>query len=75
MVKYKTAESLKCTVVRVVESGYEVRVERDDVNAFLPTPATLAVGDEIQALFVCIHNGRILVTARFSKSVSDSSES
>jgi hypothetical protein len=46
--------------------GYAVIIPKDNLPGFLPTQAILRTGEEILAQFVCVHNNRILLSARFS---------
>jgi hypothetical protein len=56
--------------------GYSVVVVSHNLPGFLPTQALLRPGEEILAQYVCMHNHRVLLSARFSNnqvnpSVSD----
>jgi hypothetical protein len=46
--------------------GYAVIIPKDNLPGFLPTQAQLKVGEEILAQFVCVHNNRILLSARLT---------
>lgn len=46
--------------------GYSVVIVDHNLPGFLPTEALLRPGEEILAQYVCIHNHRALLTARFS---------
>ncbi len=59
-------QNLVCRVVRDEPGGYAVFILKHNLPGFLPTQAILRTGEEILAQFVCIHNHRILLSARFS---------
>jgi hypothetical protein len=53
--------------MRTEPGGYAVIIPIDNLCGFLPTQAVLRTDEEITAQFVCVHNQRILLSARFSK--------
>jgi hypothetical protein len=69
---YKAGQNVVCRVVIAEPGGYAVTIEKDNpkdnLPGFLPTPVPLKVGEQILAQFVCVHNNRILLSARFSSS-------
>lgn len=66
---FRPGESLVCKVICDEPGGYAVWITKYNHAGFLPTQALLHSGEEIIAQFVCVHNHRILVTARFSNNV------
>lgn len=67
---YKAGQNVVCKVVKDEPGGYAVIIPKDNLPGFLPTQAMLRTGEEILAQFVCVHNHRILLSARFSNNVS-----
>jgi len=67
---YKAGQNVVCKVVKDEPGGYAVIIPKDNLPGFLPTQALLRTGEEILAQFVCVHNHRILLSARFSNNVS-----
>jgi hypothetical protein len=63
-------QNLVCKIVKDEPGGYAVIIPAYNLPAFLPTQALLCTGDEILGQFVCVHNHRILLSARFSNNVS-----
>jgi hypothetical protein len=63
---YKAGQNVVCKVVKDEPGGYAVIIPKDNLPGFLPTQAILRAGEEILAQFVCVHNHRILLSARFS---------
>jgi hypothetical protein len=63
---YKAGQNVVCKVSHPEPGGYAVTIPKDNLPGFLPTQAHLKTGEEILAQFVCVHNNRILLSARFS---------
>ncbi len=63
---YKAGQNVVCKVVKAEPGGYAVTIPKDNLPGFLPTQAILRTDEEILAQFVCVHNHRILLSARFS---------
>jgi hypothetical protein len=63
---YKAGQNVICKVTNAEPGGYAVIIPKDNLPGFLPTQARLKTGEEILAQFVCVHNNRILLSARFS---------
>ncbi|MCC7530390.1 MAG: hypothetical protein IT342_17830 [Candidatus Melainabacteria bacterium] len=63
---YKPGETVSCKVIGSEPGGYSVVISKDELPGFLPTQESLNIGAEISADFVCVHNNRILLSARFS---------
>jgi hypothetical protein len=63
---YKAGQNVVCKVGNPEPGGYAVLIPKDNLPGFLPTQANLKAGEEILAQFVCVHNNRILLSARFS---------
>jgi len=63
---YKPGQNVICKVTNAEPGGYAVIIPKDNLPGFLPTQANLRTGEEILAQYVCVHNNRILLSARFS---------
>jgi hypothetical protein len=63
---YKPGQNVICKVTNAEPGGYAVIIPKDGLPGFLPTQAMLRTGEEILAQYVCVHNNRILLSARFS---------
>lgn len=63
---YKPGETVICKIVHSEPGGYSVIISNENVPGFLPTQESLEIGAEVSADFVCVHNGRILLSLRFS---------
>lgn len=63
---FRAGENLICKVIKDEPGGYEVLIVNHYLAGFLPTQALLRPGEEILGQFVCVHNHRILLSARFS---------
>lgn len=63
----KPGQSVFCRIVEPSPGGYSVVVKHQNrrIPGYLPTQQPLKIGDEIVATFVCVHNKRALLTARF----------
>jgi hypothetical protein len=66
---YKAGQNVVCKVSHAEPGGYAVIIPKDNLPGFLPTQAHLKQNEEILAQFVCVHNNRILLSARFSGEV------
>lgn len=65
---YKAGQLVGCKVVATEPGGYSVLIVKDNLPGFLPTENKLKLGEEILAQFVCIHNNRVLLSARMGGS-------
>ena len=63
---YKAGQNVICRVGYAEPGGYAVIIPKDNLPGFLPNQAQLKVGEEILAQFVCVHNNRILLSARLT---------
>jgi hypothetical protein len=63
---FSPGQDLSCKVVRKEPGGYTVQVGKERLQGFLPTQAELGIATELIATYVCQHNGRMLLSARFS---------
>jgi hypothetical protein len=63
---YKQGQNVSCKVNYAEKDGYAVTILKDNLPGFIKTANTLKTGDEILGVFVCVHNGRILLTQLFS---------
>jgi hypothetical protein len=61
---YKAGQNVVCKVVKAEPGGYAVFIPKDNIPGFLPTEAKLKDGEEVLAQFVCVHNNRVLLSAR-----------
>src|ERR1700728_4108695 len=60
-------QNVRCRVTSSEPGGYCVWIEESEEKVgFLPTATILKVGEEVLAQFVCMHKGRLLLSARFS---------
>jgi hypothetical protein len=64
--QFRPGQSLLCTIVALEPGGYAVQVKNCEQQGFLPTQAILNVGAEVLAQYVCEHNGRLVLSARFA---------
>lgn len=62
---YKAGQNVVCTVKGADQGGYEVVIKKDNLPGFIKTTASLKIGDEILAQFVCVHKDRVLLTPIF----------
>jgi hypothetical protein len=62
--KYRGGQTLLCRVVATEPGGYAVSILEDNLPGFVPTEATLEVGQEILAQFVCTHKKRAVLFVR-----------
>ncbi|MBA3995413.1 MAG: hypothetical protein C0469_17995 [Cyanobacteria bacterium DS2.3.42] len=63
---FSPGRNLPCKVIRKEPGGYTVHVGKERLLGFLPTQTELEIGTDVIATFVCQHNGRLLLSARFS---------
>lgn len=63
---YKAGQNVACKVLHAEKDGYAVLVKKGNLPGFLKTANKLQPGDEILAVFVTVHNGRILLSQLFS---------
>ncbi len=63
---YKAGQTIACKVLAAEPGGYAVIIPKDNLRGFLPTEVKLKIGEEVLAQYVCVHNNRILLSARFS---------
>jgi len=62
---YRQGQNLLCKINGQEKDGYAVTVVKDNLPGFLKTAYQLKVGDEVMAVFVCVNNGRILLSQLF----------
>ncbi len=67
---FSPGQDLSCKVIRKEPGGYTVHVGKDKLQGFLPTQEELEMEIELIATYVCMHNGRLLLSARFSTNPS-----
>lgn len=67
---FSSGQNLSCKVIRKEPGGYTVHVGKDKLQGFLPTQAELEMEIELIATYMCMHNGRLLLSARFSTNPS-----
>lgn len=63
---YKQGQNVACRVNYAEKDGYAVTIQKDNLPGFIKTANVLKAGDEILGVFVCVHNGRILLSQLFS---------
>ena len=63
---FRAGESLACKILAAEPGGYAVIIPEYNLRGFLPTESKLRIGEEIIAQYVCVHNNRILLSARMS---------
>lgn len=63
---YKAGQTIACKVLAAEPGGYAVIIPKDNMRGFLPTEARLKIGEEVLAQYVCVHNNRILLSARMA---------
>lgn len=71
---YKAGQNVVCKVTKAEPGGYAVLIPKDNLPGFLPTQEVLKPGEEVLAQFVCVHNNRILLSARFGSKAPSGSE-
>lgn len=64
---YKVGESVACIVSHAENTGYAIKTVKDGLPGFIQTKRQLEPGQEILAVFVCAHNGRLLLTELFTR--------
>lgn len=71
----RSGQSVPAVVVQEEPGGYFVWVRHGErkLPGYLPTQHVLRKGEEIVATYVCVHKGRILLTARFGNSPKSAS--
>lgn len=62
-------QNLACKIIRREPGGYSVSVGKQRLQGFLPTQTELEIETEVIATYVCHHNGRMLMSARFSTKI------
>lgn len=67
---YKAGQTIACKVLAAEPGGYAVIIPKDNLRGFLPTEARLKIGEEVLAQYVCVHNNRILLSARMAGSTT-----
>lgn len=65
---YKPGQNVVCRVLKAETDGYAVIIPKDNLPGFIRTSASHAANEEVLAQFVCIHNGRILLSPLFGQS-------
>jgi len=63
---YTPGETLTCQVLAKEPGGYSVLIANESLAGFLPTQEKLDLGVMVSAHFVCVHNKRLLLSAKFS---------
>lgn len=71
---YKAGQNVACIVVHQEKDGYSVVTEKDNLPGFIATAQIHQPGDQISAVVVCVHNGRILLSQLFSQSCLTAAE-
>ena len=68
---FKLGHNLECRVSHAEPGGYAVIITKYNIAALLPTEVSLRPGVDVIASFVCVSNGRVLLTSRFGNKNSD----
>jgi len=63
---YRQGQVIKCTVNYAEKNGYAVTVGDEKLPGFIKTDDVHKRGDVLSGVFVCVHNGRILLSQLFS---------
>lgn len=66
MGSYKVGQFVVCTIVQQIHGGYNVTLDKDGLPGFLPSTREHALGDQVKAAFVCVNDGRMLLTDSFT---------
>ena len=66
---YKAGQDVVCKIIEPSPGGYDVVLLKDNLKGFLPTQVRLNPGAKIVGQFVCMHNERALLTARYMEEV------
>ncbi len=64
---YKAGQNVICRVVKAEADGFAVTIPKDNLPGFIRTNAHHSPGEEVLAQFVCVHNGRILLSPLFGQ--------
>ncbi len=66
---YKQGQNVRCKIIsREARDSYDVVICKDNLPARLDTPFDVVEGEEIHGVFVCVLNGRILLTQLWAAS-------
>lgn len=68
---YRSGQKIVCKIMNSEPGGYVVSIPNDNMPGFLPTSALLHPGAEVLAQYVCVHRGRVMVSALFSRTETD----
>jgi hypothetical protein len=66
---FSPGQNLSCKVISKEPGGYSVSVGKQRLQGFLPTQSELEIETDVIATYVCQHNGRMLMSARFSTKI------
>jgi hypothetical protein len=66
MTAYRQGQNVACKINYPGKDGYAVTIQKDNLPGFIKTGNVHNPGDEILGVFVCAHNGRILLSQLFS---------
>ncbi|MGH9549070.1 MAG: hypothetical protein ACRD3W_06845, partial [Terriglobales bacterium] len=72
---FKPGQRVQCRVLNAEQKGYAVLILKENLPAFLPTPANLRIGEEILAQYVAFANKRIVLAPLVSNTASSSTMS
>ena len=61
--EYMPGQNMTCVITAAEPGGYAVSVKGESIPGFVPTEVKIGLGQEIIAQFVCIVQGRMLLTA------------
>jgi len=67
---YRPGQTVPSKVNYAERDGYAVTIGKDNLPGFIKTAIVLRPGDDVLGVFVCFHNGRILLSQLFSAPTS-----
>lgn len=59
---YRSGQGVLCKVIAAEPGGYVVHLLPGEVEGFLPSQEQLQIGEQIPAMFVCMHENRALMS-------------
>jgi hypothetical protein len=62
----KPGQFVVCTILKEINGGYNVTVDKEELPGFLASVREHSVGSQLKVAFVCVDKGRLLLTERFS---------
>jgi len=65
---YKEGQIIACKVHYAEKDGYAVNSQKYNLPGFMKTSKILKPGDDVLGVFVCVHNGRMILSQLFLES-------